>query len=239
MGSSLTNEAGLRDADITIDDTSVTLPLSIEFHNTNDSYDFALSWELSDKTTAEKNALQLLAGLRASAVQNVYQTLAGRYVATAPYRGTGLPDVGSVHTFAFWKALRFKYSGIAGQSVFYLPTPDAFSKAYAGKTDQSRYGAIVTVAGSQISLANTLYKPSVVSADVVTAGQVWISNTAVAHPDSGINVALFKLGTALATAGTVIVDYIPLFNVLVTAAPLKPFEKPAREDQQLFLLQTI
>lgn len=232
---SLIDDAGLRDNEVRIDGTALEMARLVQVSNAPifslfqamngrnrvtvpyrgaglpdqpDSFDFMLDWELGMTTAGEKAAIKFLEQLRTS---------------------------GGIHEFAYWKHYRYTYSGLAGQQVFYLPRPDAFSKGY--KADQTRYGAKFTVLGVATAEADIAYQASVVAADAVPAGKVWISNTAVYHPDSGALCAIFKLGTALATAGAVIVDFIPLFNVFATQVPTKPFERVGREDKSLFLTE--
>jgi hypothetical protein len=72
------------------------------------------------------------------------------------------------------------------------------------------------------------------------AGQVWISNTAVIHPDSGYTVAVFKFGTALNSGDVVSVEYVPLFNVAIGDLQRSPFtaQSVGREDTQVQLVET-
>lgn len=240
----LITNAGLYDADIHIDGTAFETPAILEVRHDGDVFDFAASYELSDQTAAEQSLLTKLSALRADAIPstNLYKTLSGRYNATAPYRGSGMPDSGQTHTFIIWKYMRAAFLGYAGQSVFYMPRPDAFSRAYSGKTTQADYGALITKAGVAYTTAKIIYKATVVSSDAVTSDEVWISKAATTHPDSGATCALVKVGTALVAAGTLatpglIVDYIPEFYVSVTQVPLKPFERARREDQSLYLAE--
>lgn len=172
-----------------------------------DHYDFDLRWDLSDDYSTELLALETLAAS------------------------------GGSHTFTYWKKILVRYTATSGQTVFYLPRPDAFSKGYTGHLVQATDGATVKVNGTPIATVN--YVTPVTSGTVVTAGQVSISNTAVSHPDSGYTVALFKFGTALVAGDIVTVEFTPLFNVGVTMIDTNPFtgDNPGREDKVLSLVE--
>lgn len=233
-----TDEAGFRCSDVNIDGTALTMPMSVEYDTPlPDVYDFVLTWELSDNTTDQQTALQTLAGLRTTAGGAVIEMLNGRRRVNAPYRGSGLPDIGGTHTFTFWKYFRYTFTAIAGQQYIYLPTCDAFSMGYSGKTVQADFGINVSTPDTTYALGKKVYKNSVLTSDVVTADEVWISKATAAHPDSGANTALVKWGTPLTVGGTVTVEYIPLWNVAATRVPPKAFDIPGREDTSLYLIQ--
>jgi hypothetical protein len=140
---------GLRDPDLNIDGTKLSLPTILTPTRTirqmisatlagrgrvdawydgdslpdqPDHYDFVLQWWLSDQYT---NEISFLSDLAVS---------------------------GGSHTLAYWKKYRARYTAKSGQLYFYLPRPDAFSKSYLGKTDQSQYGAVVSVNAAPFSL---------------------------------------------------------------------------------------
>lgn len=232
MSGASVSEAFPTDPDVTINGTSVKLPRIFQFIPT----------------------------VRAS----IEQTFNGRKRVDVPFDGDGLPDQpdlfdfmldwsledsyteiaflerlrtrGGVTTFVFWKKLEYRYTAVAGQVVFYLQRPDAFSQSYAGKTAVG-YKAVVKVNGAAIGTVN--YPGAVTAATVVAAGEVSISTVSVAHPQSGATVALFKFGTAPGAGAIVTVEYHPLFNVFVTGVPTAPFtsEGVGHEDKVLFLTE--
>lgn len=234
--SSLITNAGLL-AFPWIDGAEITPPLSHEMRQMpDDVFEFLLRWELGSKSAAEQSALSVLSELRSSAVGTLMKTITGRYMSTAPYRGRWMPNVGGVHSLVNWKYLRYKLTGYIGQTLFYLPRPDSFGKAYSGHTDQATYGAKITAEGSSLTVD---YVSSVDSGTAVTAGHVKISTTPIQHPDSGLYVTTCKLGTALASTGIIYSDYIPFFSLYVTDPQLQPFERVAREDQSVLFVESV
>lgn len=196
-------------------------------------------------------------------LQTVDETMSGRKRLDIHYQGDKLPDVldawefiieygidsqylalatqleelrtdGAVHEMAFWKKRPYRWTATAGQTSFYLPRPDAFSKGWAGHTDQSLWGATVKVNGVSKSVA---YKASVTEASTVTPEDVWISNTAVTHPSSGGRVALFKFASAPGVGAKVVVEYYPLFRVVVTDVATAPFDRVGDEDKTLMIAE--
>ena len=141
---------------------------------------------------------------------------------------------GGTHTFTDWRPERYTYTARTGQQLFYLPCPDAFSANIAGHTTQATYGAKVW--RNDVALT-VLYKPTVSIGDTVPTGEVWISNTAVKHTDSGTLCAPFKVGTASVIYDDILVEFIPHYRVGVTGAPVVPFEGIARETRSLYLTQ--
>ena len=235
MYGSQVNQAGILDQDFNIDGTALTVPGEL------------------DITPMQQYA--------------PFQFLSGFTIVSVPYRGAWLPDqprsfqfslryqlstdngadiafleglaaAGGVHTLVLWKMFRYQYTMPAGQSWFYFPRPDAYSKNYANKAD-AKYQAIIkrTPLGGATTTPTVSYKASVLSTDTVTAGQVWISNTAVLHPDTNQNVALFKFGTAATLTEIVTVDFHPLFNVYATQVLTQPFTRVGREDKDLYLIE--
>jgi hypothetical protein len=232
---SLVSDAGLRDADVTIDGSSLILPATLgvtpnilvgEFStmlnlpiyqvpywgdglpNQPDSFLFDLLFELS---VGESSAIDFLETVRSS---------------------------GGIHTFVLWKMYRCTYTLRAGQTLLYLPRPDAFTKNYAGKTN-SAYKAIIKrgAVGGVLSSVTVDYPGTpVTSGTVVTAGHAAISSVASVHPDSGKNVMIFKLGTAPTGAETLTVDFHPVFNVFPRSVMPK-FGIPGREDKDLYLVE--
>lgn len=224
----LVNEGGL-DIDVTIDGTAVVLPTSL------------------DPRIVQRKSYQ--------------ETYNGLMRVDVPYDGVGMPDqpdryefsldyglddtvaatiqfleelrtAGGVHTFAYWKKRTYKWTSSSGQVVFYLPRPDAYSKGYSGHSDATRDKPVVKVNG----VAKTVDTGSnVTSATSVSAGHVAISNTPVAHPDTGKTVSLFKFGDVLAFGDIVRVEYHPLFNVDVKEVTQKPFQIMGREDKFLLM----
>lgn len=199
--------------------------------------------------------------------QSLDQTFNGGYNLDVPYDGDGLPDqpdtfeaaldydlsdayastlsfleglrtAGGAHLVVFWKKRRYRFTARSGQTVFYLPRADAYSKSYSGHTAAADKAAIIVTPTPGAGQPTVVYQTSVVSGDVVTAGQVWISNTAVPHPRSGRNVALFKFGTAPGAAATIDVEYYPLFRMFVQGVPTKPFSMIGREDRTLYLIES-
>ena len=198
--------------------------------------------------------------MRPTLLQTIEETLSGRRRVDAQYQGTGLPDQadsfefmleydlddqfattlttletlrtqGGYHDLAVWKKRIYTYTATSGQTVFYLPRPDAFSSGYTGHTANS-WKAVVKKNG----VAQTLqYQASVTSGTAVTAGEVWISNTSVTHPKAGTRVALFKFGTALVAGDEITVEYHPLFRVIVSEVSTKPFQIIGREDKTVIL----
>jgi|SRR5581483_4948268 len=238
MFGSTVSQAGIRDADVNIDGTAIVVPLTVSIQNPPlyaafqtmlnlpiiqipywgdglpnqpDAFQFGLNWELSDDSADQVAALSFLEGLRTA---------------------------GGTHTFVLWKQFRYTYTLRAGQTVLYLPRPDAYSKSYAGKTGSQYKAAIKRGAvGGTLSGVTVQYKSSVTAATAVDAGEAWISNAASVHPDSGKNVALFKLGTAPVAPETLTVDFHPLFNVFPTSVLTQPFTRPGREDKDLYLIE--
>jgi hypothetical protein len=230
-GSTITNP-GVDDVDLTIDGTSVILPMRYE----------------------PKYMLR----------QAVSETATGRRRLDTPYDGVGLPDVldvfsavldwtlgddqsstiaflerlrtmGGTHEFADWKQKAYRYTATAGQTVFYLPRPDAYSEGISGH-NTSGYKAEVYI--DNVAVATVNYG-TVTSGTSVAAGEVSISTTATTHPTSGATVALFKFGTACDAGDIVEVRYYPLYSCVVEDVPTQPFsgEQPGREDKSLLLVE--
>lgn len=233
-GSGISN-AGLLDANLHINGTSITLPA------------------LVDVDSAPR--------------QSVEQTFNGRRRVDVPYDGAGLPDVpdlfdfhlrwtldkqysteiaflerlrtyGGTSILAYWKKHEYRYTAQSGQTLFYLPRVDAFTKGYTGKTADN-YKAVVKVNGVALSAANTTYPGAVDSGTSVSSAQVAIGTAAV-HPDSGATVSPFKFGTAKSQGDIITVEYHQLFNVCVMDVQTDPFvgERPFEENKTLRLAET-
>jgi hypothetical protein len=238
-GSKVT-QAGWRDNDFTIDGVSITVPSVFDFNprkrqsvstvanglrrvdlpddgiglpDAPEVFDFSLKYQLGTSTSGiEPPELDILEKLR---------TMSGS------------------HTFVCWKMFRVVFTTYAGQVLYYLPRPDAFVKLYTGKTGD-KYKAIVQPNGGLILPADTLYPGgTVTSATVVNPGQVKISATEIDHPDGIMSrVAPLKLGTPLAAGQQLIVDYHPLFNVVVDSVSTQSFaDAIGREDKNLVILE--
>lgn len=208
-------------------------------------------------------ALSKVLDMRQELLQTVERMLSGRVRVDAHYQGTGLPDQadwfefmmeydldssfattlttleklrtqGGYHNLAIWKKRMYSYTATSGQTVFYLPRPDAFASSYSGHTADS-WKAVVKVNGAAIAAADTLYPGAVTSGTAVAAGKVAISTVAVTHDTAGTRVALFKFGTALVAGDVVTVEYHPLFRVVVLEVATKPFTVIGREDKSLYM----
>lgn len=228
-------DAGLKDTDLTIDGTSIHLPAMFDIDP----------------------------GLR----QSVEQTFNGRRRVDVPYDGVGLPDQpdlydfhlrwvldkhfateiaflerlrtkGGAHLFAYWKAIEYQWTATSGQTVFYLPRPDAFGRSYSGKTGGD-YKAVVKINGVAMAASDVTYPGTVTAATSVASGDVAISTTSTTHEESGATVALFKFGDALDAGDLVTVEYNPLFNVCVMEVVTDPFvgEQPFVENKTLRLAE--
>jgi hypothetical protein len=242
-GSKVT-QAGLRDNDFTIDGVSIKVPSVFDFNprrrqspstvanglrrvdlpddgiglpDAADVFDFALKYQIGTSTSGiEDPDLNVLEKLR---------------------------TMGGSHAFVCWKKFRVIFTTYAGQVVFYLPRADAFGRSYSGKT-ATTYKAEVTVNGVPIAAANTKYDFATVdAATVVGVNDVQISTgNAIDHPDAIITrVAPLKFGASIApTAGQqVIIDYHPVFNVLVDSVSTQSFaDAVGREDKQMVLLES-
>lgn len=230
-GGSHVNSAGLRDPHLHIDGVELGLP-----------------WTL----------------LVSNPAQQTISPTGGRRRIDKPYKGPGLPDSidlfewslrwdlnndfadeidfleslkagGGVHEFVYWKKYRYQYTVAAGQTVFYLLRPDAYSEDYVGKTG-SDYKAVIKANGTPVATVN--YVSSVTSGTSVSAGQVSISKTSVEHPEMGSTVALFKFGSGLIGAGSIVtVDYHPHFRVAVGSLETDPFEKAGHENKALYVVE--
>lgn len=225
--------AGLRDPQLHIDGTALTIPrvlyprptlqqtlsqvmsgcykmdaafLGYFLPNVSDVYDFELHYDLASGLETE---ISFIERLRTAGVS---------------------------HTLAYWKKIPYRYTGISGQAYFYLPRPDAYN--HAGNSGDS-YKAEISVNGTPIAAADTLYPGAVTSGTSVNAGQVKISTVSVAHPDSGRTVILFKFGTVPGAGALIKVDFHPLFNVLVDDVETSPFvsDRPFTEDKSVRLLE--
>jgi len=189
--------------------------------------------------------------------QTAFQSMAGGNTLSQPYRGAGMPDrcdlitltipydidatnaslaeqvevlraTAGPHEFADWKQRVYVYKLRAGQQYAYLPRGDAFAK-WGGAS-----AAEMAVDGTPV--ATIAYKTTVAEGDAVPAGEVWISETLIRHPFSGLYVAPFKLGTAPGAGAKLAVKYFPVFRVDVAAVP-SSFPFVGREDKTLHLIE--
>lgn len=201
-----------------------------------------------DSVTIDGNDIHLPSNLVATAtlLQSITES-GGRPRLDAWYMGDGLPNVldraeweleyplstddetlnafleklrtqGGVHLLATWKAQRYTYTARSGQQFFYLPRNDAYTKSYVGYTT-STYKAVVTLNGVALTV---VYKATVASADVVPSGECWIANQAtgsVTHPRGGFACAPFKIGTAISLNDEILVEFHPLYRVIVADVP--------------------
>jgi hypothetical protein len=145
---------------------------------------------------------------------------------------------GGTITFTDWKERRYTYTARSGQQFFYLPRQDSFTAAIAGHTTQATYGLKVWKNDVAIATANIKYQATVTAGDVVPAGEVWVGNATVEHPEAGFKACTpFKFGTANAIYDDILVEVIPLYRVCVVGVPTVPFEINAREGKTLYLAE--
>lgn len=187
--------------------------------------------------------------------QTRFPSMAGGGTITLPYRGEGMPDRSDLfsaaipydlddtnglmgdqvellratfgpHFFTDWKQRICVHSLRAGQAFAYLPREDGFAK-WAGASP-----AAIALGGSPV--ATVLYKPVVAATDVVPAGEVWIAETAVRHPFSGLYVVPLKLGTAPLAPARLVTRYFPVFRVEVDGVA-GTFPGAATETKVIYL----
>jgi hypothetical protein len=148
-----------------------------------------------------------------------------------------LRTAGGSHTLAWWKKKKYRYTGREGQTVIYLPRPDAYTKGYSDHNDAD-HKAEISINGTPI----TVDYPGVevTEAYSATAGHVAISSISMVHPYSGKTVMLAKFGSALSQYDIVRVEYYPLFNFAVRQIADRPFSNLiGREDKAIFLVEVV
>jgi hypothetical protein len=228
------NESGL-DVDITLDDVSYSLPNLFDPAHTlrqsiqedssgmfrvDAAYDGGNAGGLPDQPDRYEWALDY----------NLDDNYATTIAAFEELR-----TAGGIHTFAYWKKKKYRYTARSAQQVFYLSRQDAYAKGYAGH-NAAGDAAVITVNNGAPTTID--YGPGeITSASVVASGHVAISTVPVQHPNSGKWCALFKFGDALNQFDLVRVEYYPLFNVAVRELVDRPFQLVGREDKTLHLVE--
>ena len=199
--------------------------------------------------------------------ETVEDLMSGRRRIDAQFTGAGLPDRGIVydfmlawefdsgyevaveflemlrvtpgpHTFTYWKRRVNRWTASSGQTVFYLPRPDAFAEGLSGH-EADEWKAVVKIDGVAVDPSDVIYAASVTSGTVVPAGEVHISEASVVHELAGWRVALFKFGTAPGVGAVVTVEYFPLYQVDLVSLETTPFtgENVGREDKNLTFVE--
>ena len=157
-----------------------------------DTFTFALPWEATDEQSTQNLFLRKL------------------------------KKQGGTHTFTPWREEYEEWDGIAGDTLFQLPRPNA---AYLLGRSEVTYAVQITLGG----VAQTVVmKDTVTSATTVTAGEVWCDRS----------TGLCKFGTALAVDATVAARYWPLYTVVVVPAGAVELTIPYTETIDLLLIET-
>jgi hypothetical protein len=216
-------------------------------------YEYALN--------GESLRMSKLAEVRITRRESFTETASGRKRTHRVYDGAGLPDVldsmefalewdltdeqsdtivqlekaragAGPHRFIVWKRRYARYTAAAGQTVIYLPRPDAYNEGIAGHTAAADQ-AVVTVNGIAVPVTYT----TVTSGTAVDTGEVWISSTSTTHPDTGATVTLAKFGDELAANDDVLVEYCPVFLTQISDAS-DSFDLVEREDKSIVLVES-
>jgi hypothetical protein len=138
---------------------------------------------------------------------------------------------GGEHDVAYWKRRAYSYTLAAEQQVIFLPRRDAFKAGYAFIEDDDAVTAQLNGADLVV-----VYKPAVADADDVPAGELWVSEAAIDHPESRKpNVVRCKCGSAIEAGDEVILQGVPLFRM--RAIQVDPVFSPGIEDKTVVLIE--
>jgi hypothetical protein len=133
---------------------------------------------------------------------------------------------GGTHELVWWKQAVFLYTLRAGQSLLYMPRVDAFTKQYVNFAGANCQAVIVP----SWAAAALSYHAVVDATSAVTAGQVWIGNAAVLHPECGWTVTPFKLGTPPVATATLELRF---YQVVRCSLSVDTTMRPGAEDKTL------